>query len=330
MNAKWHIHVNMRRIKTQLKTLPDTHTPLASDLKRLDELEKQYGEGWTTNKFFHEPSKTDKFYPFALRMHKAMLYKLLLKKNAPKVVNVHRGETEYEDLSSHLRGSIVGYNGTKNGRNALTPEEFYVTWLQRKKNKKHHELVQEGEQKRDAVLWLIGKLMNKQAPKSVPINTQALPQETLSPHIQPKQKKQKLPKIIIPHGNVEEMANAQHDVYYIDGGTTDNGTPRQFSRICVFKNDDLFFEGAIGNKTNNDAEYHALIKALEDIKDNAIIYSDSKLIVLSFLGEWGLKEPRLVILRDQARELMSDHIAIEWIPREKNLAGYYLEELYHI
>lgn len=328
MKVKWHIHVNKRRIKTELKHYPDTHTPLIGDLKRLDDLEKQYGADWTTRKFLKEPSKTDKFYPFALRMHKAMLYKLLLKKIAPKVVKLPRGETKYENLSSHLRGSIVGYNGTRNGRNSLTPEEFYVKWLERKKNKKHHELVKEGEQKRDAVLWLIGKLMNKQ---ELPISKPNVAQKTLSPQIQPKQKKQKLPKVIIPHGNAEEIAKGQHDVYYIDGGTVDNGTARQFSRICVFKNGDLFLEAPIGNKTNNEAEYHALIKALEDSKKSkTIIYSDSKLTVLTFLGEWDLKEQRLIVLRDEARKLMSENIAIEWRPREQNLAGFYLEEMYQI
>lgn len=162
------------------------------------------------------------------------------------------------------------------------------------------------------------------------ISMPLLEQKTLSPQIQPKQKKQKTPKFIIIHGNVNEIIETQHDVYYIDGGTTNNGTPQQASRICVFKNGSLFLEMQIGNKTNNEAEYHALIRALEDIKNKAIIYSDSKLIVQSFIGEWKLKEPRLILLRDQARTLMNKDIAIEWIPREINIAGFYLEELYQI
>jgi ribonuclease HI len=58
--------------------------------------------------------------------------------------------------------------------------------------------------------------------------------------------------------------------------------------------------------TNNEAEYHAVIAALEYLKKNvgnAIIYSDSQLVVRQISGEYRVKEPRLQILHSQITHL---------------------------
>ena len=52
----------------------------------------------------------------------------------------------------------------------------------------------------------------------------------------------------------------------------------------------------IGNGTNNQAEYKALISALESANDfgNELeCYSDSKLIVNQMNGEWKVKHPNM-------------------------------------
>tara|TARA_B100000686_G_C16595631_1_gene865828 strand:- start:187 stop:654 length:468 start_codon:yes stop_codon:yes gene_type:complete len=76
--------------------------------------------------------------------------------------------------------------------------------------------------------------------------------------------------------------------------------------------------------TNNEAEYHAVIAALKFIEkqpDNAIIYSDSQLVVRQINGEYRVKEPRLQILHSQVTVLRGSidaKIQFTHLPREDN------------
>ena len=94
----------------------------------------------------------------------------------------------------------------------------------------------------------------------------------------------------------------------------------------------------IGDRTNNEAEYYALLKALALIAEKAsknthyktdevLVRSDSQLIVNQVNGVWRVEDERLAELSSQARELIESlgSIQLEWVPREENLAGLWLE-----
>ena len=72
--------------------------------------------------------------------------------------------------------------------------------------------------------------------------------------------------------------------------------------------------------TNNLAEYHALINALQAAKDLSIkpqaIKGDSQLVVNQVNGEWAINKPHLAQLASQAKKLTS--VKLTWIPREQN------------
>ena len=83
--------------------------------------------------------------------------------------------------------------------------------------------------------------------------------------------------------------------------------------------------GVAGQKvTNNYAEYHCLIKALERLsqrREEAIkVFSDSKLVVNQMKGEWKFKRGGYAEKYLKAKELAGKFakLEFEWIPREKN------------
>jgi ribonuclease HI len=78
--------------------------------------------------------------------------------------------------------------------------------------------------------------------------------------------------------------------------------------------------------TNNQAEYRALVSALEQLSDGskADMFCDSLLLESQFNGRFRIKDPDLAALLGTARELIQYKkltINLQWIPRAKNLAG---------
>ena len=111
-----------------------------------------------------------------------------------------------------------------------------------------------------------------------------------------------------------------------------NGSPQYFTQTRIVKEE-------IGDRTNNEAEYHALLRLLKllairiksghpQMADEGIwICSDSELLVKQLSGEYKVKEERLRKLWEEAKELMNDigSVRIQHVPREQNLAGLWLE-----
>jgi ribonuclease HI len=137
-------------------------------------------------------------------------------------------------------------------------------------------------------------------------------------------------------------------VYYIDGqsqGNEQNSLPRKAKIAVAYTESDPVDSGKfrvywqpIGDRTNNEAEYYALLKALELLMKKAggeavgnigeaLIRSDSQLIVNQVNGQWRVEDERLLELSDQAREMIEKlgSVRLEWVPREKNYAGLWLE-----
>lgn len=138
--------------------------------------------------------------------------------------------------------------------------------------------------------------------------------------------------------------------FYIDGqslGNQQKTLPRQAKIAVAFKEKpnsafELHWE-EIGDRTNNEAEYYALIKALNMIQvkwpelgsastrkgvEPIKVFSDSLLIVNQVKGVYEVTDVRLRQLCDNVRAMMKKlgHVKIEWVSREENFAGQWIEE----
>lgn len=139
------------------------------------------------------------------------------------------------------------------------------------------------------------------------------------------------------------------EILYIDGqsvGNEQRDTLRQ-ARIAIVHEPSSNLQSRrvremnVGDKTNNEAEYLALLEALQiisgmwaaggeripDEKGPIVIRSDSELVVNQVNGSYKVKEPHLKPLWEKARGLMASlgHVKVEWVPRERNFAGLWLE-----
>jgi len=112
---------------------------------------------------------------------------------------------------------------------------------------------------------------------------------------------------------------------YFDGASRGNPGPAAVGYVLV-GDSGIVAEGGetIGTATNNQAEYAALLAALEVAVDygfdEARIRGDSELIVKQIRGEWNTNDPDLREKRVRARELLMDFEDwhIEHVPREIN------------
>jgi ribonuclease HI len=113
---------------------------------------------------------------------------------------------------------------------------------------------------------------------------------------------------------------------HTDGGARGNPGPAAFAYVIQREGAPPIEEaGCIGEATNNQAEYTALIRALEHAESLGTnhplhIHSDSELLVKQMNGEYRVKDVGLKPLYDQARRLASqfDSVNIRHIPREQN------------
>jgi len=112
---------------------------------------------------------------------------------------------------------------------------------------------------------------------------------------------------------------------YFDGGSRGNPGPAAVGWVIV-TSDGIAAEGSerIGTATNNQAEYEALIRALEAAADygfdELMIKGDSQLVVKQVRGEWNTNDPTLREKRVRVRELLErfDEWSIDHVPREIN------------
>lgn len=81
----------------------------------------------------------------------------------------------------------------------------------------------------------------------------------------------------------------------------------------------------LGEKTNNEAEYSAVILALEAVKtlklekENILLFSDSEFLVRQLKGEYAVKAQKIKPLYDAVNSLISGiQIKFQWVPRDNN------------
>ena len=112
---------------------------------------------------------------------------------------------------------------------------------------------------------------------------------------------------------------------YFDGGSRGNPGPAAIGWVIVTGDGIVAEEGErIGRATNNQAEYEALIAALEAARDYGYdevhVRGDSELIVKQVRGEYNTNNPELREKRVTVHELLTefDEWTLEHVPREVN------------
>jgi ribonuclease HI len=112
---------------------------------------------------------------------------------------------------------------------------------------------------------------------------------------------------------------------YIDGASRGNPGPAAFAYVITRPEQAAIEEmGSLGISTNNQAEYTALVRALERAQQlgggRLVIHSDSELLVKQMNGEYRVKNPDLLSLYHQAKQISRsfEQIAIRYVPRSQN------------
>lgn len=112
---------------------------------------------------------------------------------------------------------------------------------------------------------------------------------------------------------------------YTDGGARGNPGPAAIGAVA-FDAQDVVFEisRCIGESTNNQAEYLALLEGLKECVNQKITkvdcFLDSELIVKQMNGEYKVKDIKLKPLHNEVIDLSKKFISITYthIPRAKN------------
>ena len=113
---------------------------------------------------------------------------------------------------------------------------------------------------------------------------------------------------------------------YVDGAS--RGNPGSAAVGVVIKDEKgvttLKMSSSIGRATNNQAEYTALIMALQEAKrlgaDQVSINTDSQLMAEQINGNYRVRNAHIRPLFDKAMQLLTafQHYSIDHIPRERN------------
>lgn len=112
-----------------------------------------------------------------------------------------------------------------------------------------------------------------------------------------------------------------------DGGSRGNPGPAGYGAVVWTADRGSVLaeaKSAIGQATNNVAEYRGLIAGLQEAAGvgatEVEAFMDSKLVVEQMEGRWRVKHPDLAVLHQEAKELARrfDRISYRWIPRAEN------------
>ncbi|MEK7578844.1 MAG: ribonuclease HI family protein [Patescibacteria group bacterium] len=119
---------------------------------------------------------------------------------------------------------------------------------------------------------------------------------------------------------------ANKTIIYTDGGSRNNPGPSALGVVIADDKGNILKEYShyLGEATNNQAEYEAVIFALQKAKQLKIkeleIRTDSELVGRQLLGKYKIKDPDLQPLFIKAWNLRLDYdkVDIKIIPREQN------------
>ncbi|MEE8479477.1 MAG: ribonuclease HI family protein [Candidatus Neomarinimicrobiota bacterium] len=127
------------------------------------------------------------------------------------------------------------------------------------------------------------------------------------------------------HNISKRLDNDNAVKLYVDGAADLHTKTAGIGGVFYRNGDELFsFSEFIGSATNNESEYKALIKGLEESHNLNIlsidIFADSELVVNQINGNYKVKNERMKVLYGKAISLLGklDRWSITHIPREKN------------
>ncbi|OKY77841.1 MAG: Ribonuclease HI [Candidatus Methanohalarchaeum thermophilum] len=110
---------------------------------------------------------------------------------------------------------------------------------------------------------------------------------------------------------------------YTDGASRGNPGPGSYAFVFKRKEGKVFLRdsGYIGHTTNNQAEYIAIIKAIEKSKEvnktKISLYSDSKLVVNQLNQKWRVKDDKLRKLYNKALKYIEEEkVGFSHVSRE--------------
>ncbi|MBY0110898.1 ribonuclease HI family protein [Patescibacteria group bacterium] len=118
-------------------------------------------------------------------------------------------------------------------------------------------------------------------------------------------------------------------IVYADGGARGNPGPAGAGAIVRNETGDtvLTVSEFLGHTTNNVAEYTAVLRALQGIRDIAgsesaevLVNMDSELVVKQMKGEYKIKHPNLKPLAEEVKKLLPHyaHVSFTHVRREQN------------
>ncbi len=114
-------------------------------------------------------------------------------------------------------------------------------------------------------------------------------------------------------------------IMHIDGASRGNPGPAAYAIVLARPGEPVVEEAdAIGNATNNVAEYTALVEGLALAMELGVrklsVFSDSELMVKQIRGEYKVKHADMIPLHREARQLAAgfEHFEITHVPRAQN------------
>ncbi|BBE42320.1 Phosphoglycerate mutase [Conexivisphaera calida] len=113
---------------------------------------------------------------------------------------------------------------------------------------------------------------------------------------------------------------------YTDGASRGNPGPCAYA-FLIIRGDEVVARRSeyLGRCTNNEAEYTAVARAMEEALRLGIrrirVHSDSRLVISQLTGRWRVKDPRMRALSSRIKELASKFEVVEFVnvPREDPL-----------
>jgi len=124
-----------------------------------------------------------------------------------------------------------------------------------------------------------------------------------------------------------EKKEIHHWKIFIDGASRNNPGPSG-AGVYILKDDQVFAKHGffLGNKTNNQAEYLALLLGIFEIKkkvqpgDIIHIISDSQLLIRQMNGQYKVKNEDLKVLYSVAKRWLHGlHVKLSHVLREDNI-----------
>ena len=124
------------------------------------------------------------------------------------------------------------------------------------------------------------------------------------------------------------MSGTHRGVLRFDGGSSGNPGPAAAAYVIEVDGEVVLEEGHfLGSRTNNEAEYEALIRGLSRASelhvDDLAVFGDSELVILQMLGRYKVRSERLRDLHARALSIAASFrkISFRHIKRDENKAA---------